>query len=93
MRAVIYARVSRDDATGRSAGRSPDEQIDECRAWMEREGIVEANLQALNARFDFQFLEELVRIKTGGERSGVAADGNYFALCLRRTEVRPLRTE
>ena len=42
-----------------------------------REGIVEANLQKLNARFGFPFLDELVRIKVGGERVGLPSDGDY----------------
>ena len=44
-----------------------------------REGIVEANLQKLNARFGFPFLHELVRIKAGGERAGIPSDVRYLA--------------
>jgi predicted nucleotidyltransferase len=42
-----------------------------------REGVVEANLQALNGRFGYPFLEELVRIKAEGERVGLPSDGDY----------------
>jgi uncharacterized protein len=43
-----------------------------------REGIVEANLQALNARFEYPFLEELVEIKRSGERVGIPSDERYI---------------
>lgn len=42
-----------------------------------REGIVEANLQALNARFGYRFLDEVVQIKAGGERSELTSNGDY----------------
>jgi uncharacterized protein len=42
-----------------------------------REGIVEANLQRLNERFDFPFLPELVRIKLEAERSGLPSDRGF----------------
>jgi hypothetical protein len=42
-----------------------------------REGAVEANLQALNERFGYRFLDELVQIKASGERAGLASDEGY----------------
>lgn len=44
-----------------------------------REGLVEANLQALNRRFGLRFLDELVEIKAGGERVGLASDAAYVS--------------
>jgi predicted nucleotidyltransferase len=44
-----------------------------------REGAVEANLQRLNERFAFPFLDELVEIKAGGERVGIPDDRRYVA--------------
>ena len=42
-----------------------------------REAKVEANLQALNQRFGFRFLDELVELKAAGERAGLASDAAY----------------
>lgn len=42
-----------------------------------REGLVEANLQNLNKRFDYRFLDELVEIKKSGERVGIPDDSSY----------------
>lgn len=44
-----------------------------------REGVVEANLQNLNRRFGYRFLDELVEIKKGGERVGITDDRAYVA--------------
>lgn len=44
-----------------------------------REGLVEANLPALNQRFGYRFLDELIRIKAAGERSGLVSDTGYTA--------------
>lgn len=43
-----------------------------------REGVVEANLQKLNERFEYSFLDELVEIKKSGERVGIPDDGRYL---------------
>ncbi|HTE16892.1 MAG TPA: nucleotidyltransferase domain-containing protein [Armatimonadota bacterium] len=42
-----------------------------------REEKVEANLQALNERFGFRFLDELVELKAAGERAGLDSDAAY----------------
>lgn len=42
-----------------------------------REGIVEANLPALNARFGYRFLEELIAIKVAGELATVPEISEY----------------
>lgn len=44
-----------------------------------REGVVEANLQALNQRFGLGLLEELVRIKAAEELIGLPADNPFTA--------------
>ncbi len=44
-----------------------------------REGVVEANLQELNRRFDYRFLDELVEIKLAAERIGLDDDRPYTA--------------
>jgi predicted nucleotidyltransferase len=43
-----------------------------------REGVVEANLQKLNERFGYGFLDELVEIKKSGERVGIEDDSRYL---------------
>lgn len=43
-----------------------------------REGVIEANLQKLNARFDYRFLDELVELKRAGERAGLENDAPYI---------------
>jgi len=42
-----------------------------------REGVVEANLPALNTRFGYRFLEELIAIKVAGELATVPEIAEY----------------
>jgi uncharacterized protein len=42
-----------------------------------REGVVDANLQSLNRRFGYPFLDELVEIKTGAEGATLENDTLY----------------
>ncbi|MGV3719555.1 MAG: DNA polymerase beta superfamily protein [Actinomycetota bacterium] len=42
-----------------------------------REKVVEANLPALNQRFGFRFLDELIELKAAGERVGLQDDRPY----------------
>lgn len=52
-----------------------------------REGIVEANLQSLNHRFGFGFLDELVERKRAAELGGLADDSDF------RSDLEALETE